>query len=212
VKTPTQQAVNLYINWVIYAVTGGLAEADSLMRRNSYAIYSVARYLQSTRPIEIKTLHRGVLLDAKEAASGFLQRTSQVTFVSFSEDVDVACWFADAKSEVSGYVVEVRPDVKGYMVEYLPELTEVLAHHEWLKNFPVPGHGTINLGMFILQHPHPDLDAVQFAWNLGTQSEVIVVPFDTPLKLTPHAKANCSTTAELNAKLLHPAFMAMMSQ
>jgi hypothetical protein len=207
---PSAQAFNLYLNWVIYAVEGSLGSADSLMSRFPAEIESIAALLRAIMPLELPKLYRGLLLEPHEAASGFLQKDPRVTFVSFSESQQVACWFADPQSIVGGSLYEQRPNVEGYIVKRRPKLSEVLSHHRWLRSFPLPDRSGKKLIRLDLAVEAPRIvppggpNADQFAWNIQTQEEVIVKPFDEALKLVPRNFVGCPSTEELDQKLTYP--------
>jgi hypothetical protein len=163
---------NDYLNWIVYAVVGDMSSADSLLRKNGAAIRSVARHLQQTKKPKIQTLYRGLLLEPEAVEERAIDQDPHVTFVSFSEDRDVACWFADPKSEMSSYVKKIRPRVEGWIMEYKPRLSDILFHYSW--------NPLVFAGRSIhLEHAagmNPTVPADQFAWNLRTQREVIVEP------------------------------------
>lgn len=169
--------INVYINFVLYAVTGRMAEADDLMEKHGRLVRSVARYLAEKRSAPRAPLYRGVLVDDEQP----LERDDRRRFMSWSEDRDVACWFASRESVISGYVVECRPLVRGVVLELaIPQ--RVLFHHSWAD---------ASWAGMAAMHPHIGVEgARQFSWSLLTQREVITdkvaLPAPTPLEQIPH--------------------------
>src|SRR6185436_1974502 len=99
VSVPTD--INLYINFALHAVLGKLGEADTIMRFAGKAIRRVADDLgaECNRQLPTKPapLFRGMLLDP----NGPFRVDPDLTFLSWSEDRDVALWFACPRSVVS---------------------------------------------------------------------------------------------------------------
>lgn len=153
--------VNLWINFVLNAVLGRLAEADEMMRRFRPAIRSVAVALCARHPFPRKPLHRGILVEG-----AFDPATRE--FVSWSEDADVAEWFADPRSMMNEYVMEHRPSSVGYLLTSTGR-ERVLFHYSWARLQDLPA----------LARMHPEMGvegARQMAWSLQTQREVITEP------------------------------------
>jgi hypothetical protein len=157
---------NRYVNFVLYAVLGRMAEADGMMRRYSASIERVAARFAERFPVAPAPIYRGMLLDPSEP----LQLDPRLTFLSWSEDRDVACWFASPDSVISAPLTMCKPTLRGALLT-LPEPHRVLFHHTW-------GRGWARLA---LAHPHMGCDgARQIAWSLRTQREVITAPFELP--------------------------------
>ena len=159
--------VSLYINFVLHAILGKLAEADGLLQMYGEDVRSVARALNRKYPFERKPLHRGLLLVENEFE--FSPTGEGRTFTSWSENQLVARWFADPLSSMNEYMRAARPDAKGYTLSLPATDTLVLFHHSWkrLQDFP----------SLALQHPYMGEEgARQIAWALQTQAEVITDP------------------------------------
>lgn len=195
---------NGYVNWALYAVLGRMAEADGIMEQYGPDIYDVVRYFQKKRPPTIRCLFRGVLVEPEVIVASTLPPEPRVTFVSFSEDRNVACWFADVESFVSGYVKQQRPRVEGFVIEHTPKLEDILFHYSWGLAFPLPDGRRAPLSVFAQMHS--DIDVRQFDWNLRTQKEVILKPFARALPVTPHADWSCPPSEELDNRFVPPAF------
>lgn len=188
---PPQQAFSYYINWALYAVVGNLAAADNMMKRKEGAgIRAVARYFQRTKRPRIRTLYRGLLLDPEQIEDQAITQDPDVTFVSFSEDRDVACWFADPSSTMSSFVKMRRPRVEGWIMEYRPKLANILFHHSW-NPIAIPGMGELYLEQAAEMHPEIVEVADQLAWNLQTQSEVIVRPLKAGTAVEAYELSDC---------------------
>lgn len=185
---PSGPAYNAYINWVLYAVVGDMGAADNLMNQSGSGIRSVAKHLQKTRKPRLKTVYRGLLLDPEESESRVINQDPRLTFVSFSEDRDVACWFADPSSVMSSYVKQVRPRVEGWLMELKPKLSDVLFHHSW-NPIRLPNGQNVRLEEAAMMHPEIIVD--QFEWNLDTQSEVILKPLRSGQPVEAYELSDC---------------------
>lgn len=185
---PSPAGYNAYINWVLYTVVGNMAVADDLMRQSGSGIRSVARHLQKTRRLKLKTIYRGILLDPEESEEGVIHQDPRFTFVSFSEDRDVACWFADPSSVMSSVVKQMRPRVEGWIMELRPRLSDILFHHSWNPISIGAGRGRVYLEDAAARHPHI---SGQFEWNLHTQSEVILKPLTSGQVIEAYELSDC---------------------
>jgi hypothetical protein len=162
--------INLYINFVLNAILGKLAEADAIMRLKPGAIEGVAAFLVHKYPIERKPLYRGVLLDPQKP----YELDPRLTFMSWSEDHDVAAWFASPTSIISEDAFENNPRLHGFMItlESHKQCERVLWHHSWSPLFHDP-----SLDQLALIHPFMGIEGQrQVAWSLRTQREVITAP------------------------------------
>jgi hypothetical protein len=157
---------SIYINWILYSVYGLMAEADALRRQYGDEVDAVADELQRRCPVTPRPLYRGVLLDG---AAPVLRPEPNLTFLSWSEDRDVARWFGSTDSYISGPFATHYPEARGYVLELPHATTRVLWHHSWRDVLP--------LERLALMHPLIGRDgARQVAWSLDTQREVITVP------------------------------------
>lgn len=199
------ELINHYVTFVLYAVLGRMAEADSLMRAHGNKIRQYAEYLRRTRPVRPQRLFRGVLVDPTAVEDGFIDPDSQLTFISWSEDRDVACWFADTQSIISSFVKGRRPRVRGYIVIATEsKAPTVLFHWSWASDFNL-GDKSVQLAQLALLHPQLGRDAfVQIDWSLRTQHEVITENSDDPMPATPVESIGCPTTGELDRRLAPP--------
>lgn len=191
-------AINAYLNFVLYAVYGRMGVADALLRKHRAEVESVAAALNNSKPVQRRRLYRGVLLEPELLRGGKLPHQDSSEFISFSEDPDVACWFADRDSVISGFVKVQRPRVQGFIIEAAPPSpAEILFHHSWADY----------LGLEKLAYEHPEIDPTQFHWNVTTQKEAILKPPRGVLTVTPYEKFPHKTTAALDKKFCHPLFL-----
>lgn len=164
--TDPRQDVNVYINFSLYAVLGMLAEADDMLMKYGSRIRRVAAYLTQQSPIQSVPLYRGMLVDRGAP----VRLDERYRFVSWSEDRDVAVWFASRDSIVSEHVVKLKPTVRGVVLELTAPRT-VLFHYSWAE-------GWADLAAM---HPNMGPEGVrQIAWSLRTQREVITTPLEFP--------------------------------
>ena len=175
--------VDLYLNFALHAILGRLSEADALMSLAGDEIRAVADRLAAQHPIPPKPLHRGMLLDPGKPFAA----DPKLTFLSWSEDRDVAVWFACPRSAVSEPLATSNPRLRGHLVDLPAPQSRVLFHHGWT--------GALG-GLAALAIAHPLMGEEgrrQIEWSLRTQREVITAPVDG---LRP------SQTADLDAEEL----------
>jgi hypothetical protein len=189
---------NFYINFVLYAVLGRLDAADAILRMAPDAIRDVATFLARKFPITARPIYRGMLLDPMRPYTldaGF-------PFISWSEDRDVAAWFADLRSSISEPFALVYPGARGYLAELSAPCSQVLFHHSWATR------AFDDLPSLALRHPDMGPSGVrQIAWALRTQQEVITLPCEMkprPIELTAQA-------FEAIARRLDPPWLDLLS-
>lgn len=185
--------ISMYLNFILYAVLGRLAEADVTMRLYGDSIRRAAARIRSHHrfSFERKTLHRGVLIDGEFDPSGR-------EFVSWSESKDVATWFADPRSMMNEYVIGQRPRSVGYVLTSDAK-HRVLFHHSWATR--------LGCELPVLASSHPDMGtwgARQLEWALKTQHEVITDPLDDWHDIWSAARPFVETGDTLDAQLAPP--------
>tara|TARA_R110002167_G_scaffold335363_1_gene542658 strand:+ start:40 stop:714 length:675 start_codon:yes stop_codon:yes gene_type:complete len=210
---------NLYLNWLPYALLGKLAEADSVLENNKASILRAARWFNQAhaRDIRLKggapqpppTVWRGVLLDPSiNPADELLPRPMQ-TFESWTEERDVATWFALKDSVMNKQLLEANPTHEGYLAKCNPENDEILWRHNWkatlehhMEKHCTPQTNTIEKIIAYLAKDGEEArqHIAQAIWTQLTQQEVILLPKLTvgsyfPIDSLPHL-----TTAELDIK------------
>jgi hypothetical protein len=189
----TDTDVNLYINWALHAVYGRLGEADTILRHARSGIRQVAAFLHKRHPIKPATLYRGMLLDPSRPLDN-----ASYTFVSWSEDVDVARWFGHPGTFISEPFREMFPEARGYVLT-LQQPADVLFHHSWANAFGMP------FDQMALLHPLMGREGQrQIAWSLATQREVITAPLATLPAALPVDTVPGATVPELDARLSPP--------
>jgi len=201
-------AFNVYVSWAAYAVLGRMAEADGILELHQADVYAAAREMSRAFPPDIRKLYRGVLMEPELVASGALAHDPQLKFVSFSEDLSVACWFADPASYVSGFVRQQRPTAEGYIIEHTPKYRgDMLFHHSWANRILMPDGRMVSLLRMAMMHPHFGEEQLhQLDWNLKTQREVILKPIAEGVSVKFWKLYDCPPTKELDASYLPPVF------
>ena len=162
--------LDLYINFALHAIYGRLAEADQIMRLGGDQVRRVAAQLAGRLPILPVPLHRGMLLDPDKPFT----MDPKLTFLSWSEDRDVARWFACPRSVVSEPLMQQNSKLRGYIVEIPKPTDRVLFHYTWAVAFD-----TLTGGLAPLALAHPMMGEEgrrQIGWSLRTQREVITEP------------------------------------
>lgn len=178
---------DIYDLFVAVAIHGLAREADSLLSAHKAKIYQVARKYSMKLPRRM-TLYRGILLDLSniEKADDNLVIKEHLPFeyISFTENPEVARWFASTDAYLSSYVVNQRPDVKGYVIKYEASPRDVIFHYSLLVN-PIK---TFNLKFVLTNFIANGFggDLTQFFHNLNTQSEVILKPTNHKFELIPY--------------------------
>jgi len=199
---PAPEDINYYVNFVLNAVLGRTAAADSLMRQYGPAIERVAASLRRSGPKPKGPLFRGILLEPPVPAQ--LTPDQQLTFISWSEQLSVACWFADPTSIMSGYALELKPKLQGFIITEPAPPAPVLFYYKWAKSFEIGGR-RFDLSRLALIHPDMGADGhSQIEWALRTQFEVITANVHRPLRVQPKSAFNCPSTAELDRRLTWP--------
>lgn len=188
------EQLNLYLNFVLHAVVGMMAEADAIMRAAGGSIRHVAGFLDHHKRFERAPIYRGVLLDPSKP----YEANDRYTFMSWSEDRDVARWFASPLTFISQPTSEVFDHaLRGYIATSDPR--RVLWHYSWADVFG----GVEALADLALRHPFMGADLRrQLAWSLSTQREVITAPI--LLSLTPADELSPSEVVALDARFSPP--------
>jgi hypothetical protein len=125
------EAVKIYWDFIFKALSG--LNPDSYYIQNSKKINFIASLLRDKFPKEIKPLYRGILLFPNEVHDNKVKHQREITYVSFSEDKNVAVAFADTQNSISSFVAQLYPTKKGYLITkntYNQNL--MLFHYEWL--------------------------------------------------------------------------------
>jgi hypothetical protein len=150
-----------------------------------------------------------VLLDPKVGTGAELLPRPTQTFESWSEERDVATWFALKDSVMNKELFKANPTHEGYLAKCNPENDQILWRHSWkptleyhMQSHCDPKTNTIEK---IIAYLAKDRDEAvqhisQAVWTQLTQQEVILLPRQAigtyfPIDSLPHL-----TTAELDIK------------
>lgn len=185
--------VDLYLNFVLHAILGRLREADAIMSIAGDRIRAVADRLTAQHPITPKPLYRGLLLDPDKTYAP----DPKLTFLSWSEDRDVAVWFACPRSAVSEPLAKANPRLRGHLVDLPAPKARVLFHHGWASALG-------DLAALAIAHPLMGEEGRrQIEWSLRTQREVITAPVEG-LRPSPTADLDAGQLAALEKRLSPP--------
>ena len=185
--------LDLYLNFALHAILGRLSEADALMCIAGDEIRAVADRLAAQHPIPAAPIYRGMLLDPDEPFAA----DPKLTFVSWSEDRDVALWFACPRSAVSEPLAATNPRLRGHLVDLPAPQSRVLFHHGWASALG---------GLAALAIAHPLMGEEgrrQIEWSLRTQREVITALVDG-LRPSRTAYLDAETLTVLERRLSPP--------
>ncbi len=227
-----QLEINTWINFVLYAVIGRMAQADSVMKKFGPFVRRQAKRQAEFQPVESKPLYRGILLDngrpvsqheSVEVGGGVLMvgksppggsmigddgcvphALDAMTFVSHTEDLECAQWFASPDTVMGAFVSSLHPGARGYIVRMEKPSTPVLWHHSWMETRMPDGSGWIPLAAACLEHPELRQCADQFQWNAKTQTETILEPYPERLKIDDVGDLDVRT---LDKRFCHPSFL-----
>jgi hypothetical protein len=185
--------VDLYVNFTLHAIYGKLGEADQIMHIAADPIRRIADRLAEKIPVTPAPIHRGLLLDPDVPFAA----DPKVTFLSWSEDLTVAQWFACPRSVVSEPVAQLRPRARGFLVELAAPRSRVLFHHAWARAFG-------GLAPLALAHPLMGEEGQrQIEWSLRTQREIITEPIPDLLP-TPAPDLDAAALMALERRLSPP--------
>jgi len=232
-----QMEFNTWISFVLYAVTGRMAQADSVMKEFGPFIRRQAKRQAEEQPVESKPLYRGILLDdgrpvsqhdSADVGGGVLMvgmsppggsmigadgcvphALDAMTFVSHTEDLECAKWFASPDTVMGSFVATLHPGARGYIVRLEKPTTRVLWHHSWMDVRMPDGRGRIPLVSACLQHPELRQYADQFQWNARTQNETIIEPGPERLKIE---EVDDLDVKALDKRFCHPSFLGQQER
>ena len=198
--------INVYLTFVLHAIKGHLKQADGFISQpgNRQAIYSVARTMHELMPVDIKPIYRGLLIEKNKMRRGpdgtpQIGRKQGYKFVSWSEDRDVACWFADPGSFMNAADMTGNIKGDGWMVEITPRAEDILFHWTWGLNFPFNGR-RLTFNQLARMTRDPMLAFSDFDRILRDQKEVMLKPSDAVLDAIAHKDAGCPASDVLNNK------------
>lgn len=208
----TPEEYNYYVNWVMNAVLGRLSEADALMADYGGAIRRMAKKLRRHLGVPVRPVWRGLQIEPEEVPPNrMLSQGHGFSSVSWSEDKDVACWFADRDSQISRFMRMIRPGAVGWLAEIVPKKDDVLFHWSWADRFPDPrgpwrsaslSQPGRSFSLVSLSAIHPEIHTDQLAWALKSQKEVILRPLKRKVKVIAYDQGGCPPTADLDQRLI----------
>ena len=181
--SPPTSSIDAYKRFVVAAILGQIGFSDSLIQQFKSEIYSVAAYVQHIDLQPIKRLYRGLLIEPYNVRGNRPTQPEQGGFASFTENKDVACWFALPESWIGETLAQGRPNVVGWIAEHTPQSTEIIFHYKQVKIVnDLPGPSLVNFARMLAQSldpartatEGPDWAMAQIGWNLNTQEEVIL--------------------------------------
>lgn len=191
---------DVYINFVILAVTGNTGAADNLMVRFGDAMSRCGLWLGKTIKEPTPPVFRGVLIEPDVLIGDYLHHQDGREFLSWTEDLDCALWFAHREAIISGPLIDLRPDAKGYLLLLRhPKPEWVLFRHNWKNRI----EAVTGVDLHSAAALHPQADPDQFMWNLKTQNEVITCPLGSFPTLDANAIQSLDI-AELDKRYCYP--------
>jgi hypothetical protein len=184
VREVLYDAFDLYGNFLAHAIGGFAHVADEILDRHSDVIRQLVTLFP--QPPEVP-LYRGVLLDPKAMLGpGF-------RYVSWTEDRDVALWFASPASYISRALHQICPHYRGYLLTIDAPISRVLFHYSWVDPSEFARWASPRLGSEV---------AREIEWSLRQQREVITEPCRLPIPDT--VDDRLVDVGALDAKLTPP--------
>lgn len=198
----SEQHFRLYKIFVILAVLGMLSESDDLMMEKGDIIRQVARYFRSQFPPPPKQLYRGMLVQPRDVPPDQIAKPQGVQFVSFTEDLQVACWFAAQDTVFASVLLSQKPGATGWVGEYIPEEDEILFHYSWIDTLR-QGYGTDIYELAVSIGPSIGLEdaAIQVRHHIMNQKEVICEA-NVVYPIKPVENFDCKSTRDLDNKFI----------
>lgn len=168
-----------YFNWSCNALLGGNpVGADNFLKLHFEEIKEVAQVLLMGIEYIPSKVYRGVIL--RETIDE-LKPHPNFTYVSFSEDKNIAEAFADTSEEGFGSVFYLGD--YGYIIEHEPKLEEILFHWRFIELLPY----------------EKAFKRAGFTDPLfRKQKEVTIIQPDNPLKAIPYGNVHtlCSSKGQ----------------
>lgn len=125
-----------YLQWSSFALIGiDPTEGDRYLRQHYTEIHSIAQELLLRTGYQPKEIYRGILMEEDNLT--VLTPHSNMGYLSFSEDRNIANHFADPNGFGAEYGINALIGNYGYVVSYLPAVSEVLFHHDFINILPI---------------------------------------------------------------------------
>jgi len=200
---PSSESFRIYKTFVILAVFGLLRESDELMRQKGAAIRKVAKYLCKQHPVISSNLYRGLLLSPSDVPTDRIARPyGGVQFVSFTEDLQAACWFASTDAIMADVVMLQKPRATGWIGEYLPKDDQILFHYSWIEPLRGgPGPDIYQLALDLQPQLMVEDAVMQFRYHMMHQKEVICESTIT-YPVRPVSDYQCASARELDNRFV----------
>lgn len=194
---PSASSFRIYKIFVILAVFGLLRESDELMHREGSAIRKVAKYLRKHHPVAAVKLYRGLLLPPADVPPDKIARPyGGVQSISFTEDLQVACWFASTD------VTLLKPKATGWIGEFHPQEGQILFHYSWIDPLRKdPGPDIYQLALDLQPQLMVEDAVMQFRYHIMHQKEVICEP-NINYSLRPINDYQCDSDRELDNRFV----------
>jgi hypothetical protein len=129
----TKRSMKIYWHFLLNALSG--RNPDDFYRQYRREIDAIAKLLvERYGPTSGGTVYRGIILDPSEVHSGKVQHAPEITYVSFSEDKQIALAFGDTENPIASSLMQRYSNKRGYLItaEYRPD--QILFHHKWLTD------------------------------------------------------------------------------
>lgn len=204
VSRPSPRLFDIYKTFVVLAVVGQQKAADGVRRGHEREINRVARYMTSLLPAGGQTCYRGLLIEPGDVTGNQVAGQFQgATYMSLSENLEVACWFSDTDAEISGFKMQLAPQCVGWIAEHVSEDDDIIFHHSWTDylNRLAPGDNLYQVMATLASQltMSPQEAVMQLQWNLKTQQEV-TLKMGLPLTVRRMETYNCPDTQDLDDK------------
>lgn len=158
----TNEKLSIYFTWSCHALIGRSPVAvNTFLNENLDTIKEVAAEL--LKGFNPTMLYRGIIVREK---INELPPHENFTYLSFSEDKDIAASFADPSPNGFGSAFHLGD--YGYVIEYTPKVEEVLWHYSFFNKFP---------------YLDAMLDVGVDGTTIPVQKEVILLQPETPFKV-----------------------------
>lgn len=136
-KNPEQVDPSFWTNFVLNALRGG--NPDNYFKEHEYHIMAVANYLRKKFgfPVDNNICWRGLMVPKNLSNKKDLSAWEHTSFVSFSENKEIALLFGDMKHNISRFFAIKHPDYIGILCKELLKAEEVIFHWEWFFKTPL---------------------------------------------------------------------------
>lgn len=179
---------DIYDLFVVLAIQGHMADADNILRSYKEKIYQVARKYSMKLPKQM-TVYRGILLKSDDIiqkdSSSVIKEKWPVEYISFTENPEVARWFACKDAYLSDFVRMKHPSIEGFVIKYDVTPKDIIFHYSFFNLYmqKFVSDPRFVVANFLNNGIEPNFN--QFLHNIKTQSEVMIKPTDHVFELIP---------------------------